>query len=312
MSQRSRGCAATDHPPNGAATAVEPDLAAGGVPVREADGRLHVLLIHRPRHDDWTFPKGHLEPGEHLLAAAVREVAEETTVRVRLGPPLPSLAYPLPNGRTKLVRFWLAEPLGDAGTPLDTGEVDRTDWMDIEAAASRLTYAEDRSLIEEVVRLRPPGQRSRALVVLRHAHAKGRGSWHQPDHLRPLRARGRAEAAALTPVLAAYAPDRLVSSNAARCRDTITGYAKATGCDIELEPRLSEQTTAREAAQLVDELRAAVVAAASVTLMCSHRPTLPDIFAALNVPTVALAPGAFVVVHHSATGAVVAVEHHEL
>ena len=78
-------------------TARPPVLAAGGVPMRQLDGRTQLLLIHRPRHDDWTLPKGHIEPGEHPLVAAVREVNEETGLAVRLGPPLPALAYPLPT-----------------------------------------------------------------------------------------------------------------------------------------------------------------------------------------------------------------------
>src|SRR3954470_1380615 len=78
-------------------------LAAGAVVFRPGK---RVLLVHRPRYDDWSFPKGKLDPGEHVTSAAVREVAEETGLRVRLGPPLPGQRYPAAGGRVKGVSDW--------------------------------------------------------------------------------------------------------------------------------------------------------------------------------------------------------------
>lgn len=89
---------------------------------RPSAGGPQVLLIHRPTYDDWSFPKGKLDDGEHLVAAAVREVREETGLRVRLGAPLPTARYPLPTGQTKTVHYWHAEPAPESEFhPRETG-----------------------------------------------------------------------------------------------------------------------------------------------------------------------------------------------
>ena len=117
--------------------------AAGGVPVR--DGR--VLLVHRPRYDDWTLPKGKLDPGESWEDAALREVEEETAVRCRLGTELTPAEYEV-RGRPKRVRYWLMEPVEDRGfTPNE--EVDEVRWLEPEAAATLLSYGHDRALVRE-------------------------------------------------------------------------------------------------------------------------------------------------------------------
>ena len=283
-------------------------LAAGAVVVRRRAGRTELLLIHRPRHDDWTFPKGHIDPGEHLLTAAVREVHEESGITVRLGPPLPPLAYSLPSGITKVVRFWLATPDGDdLPEPLDTREVDLAEWVDLELVADRLTYADERDLLASVSALLQVGS-TIALVVLRHAHAKSRSSWRDDDEHRPLDRRGRVEAAALQSCLSAFGLRRLLSSGALRCVRTLQPLATSSGLEIETDHALSEQGTP-------DQIRATVIAAGNAavtagepTLICSHRPTLPEIFAALDVPAVPLTPGGFVVVHLDGSGSAISQE----
>jgi 8-oxo-dGTP pyrophosphatase MutT (NUDIX family) len=119
--------------------------AAGGLVVRGASDRLEVLLVHRPRYDDWTFPKGKAKPGESDEACALREVEEETTLRCRLGLELPATRYIDGKGRPKRVRWWLMEPL--AGQAAPAHEVDEVRWTDAEDAAGLLTYARDRVLL---------------------------------------------------------------------------------------------------------------------------------------------------------------------
>ena len=115
--------------------------AAGGVV--ERDGR--VLLVHRPRYDDWTFPKGKLDPGESFEDAALREVEEETGVRCTLGRELPATRYEV-NGRPKLVRYWLMIPHEEPGfTPND--ETDERRWVTPDEARALLTYDRDRDLL---------------------------------------------------------------------------------------------------------------------------------------------------------------------
>ncbi len=120
-------------------------LAAGGVVVR--DGR--VLLVHRPKYDDWSLPKGKLDPGEGFEQAAVREVEEETGVRCRLGRELPSTAYTDSKGRPKRVRYWLMEPVEDAGFE-PTNEVDQLRWLPPSDAARLLSYERDRELLRRL------------------------------------------------------------------------------------------------------------------------------------------------------------------
>ena len=118
--------------------------AAGGVVCR--DGK--VLLVHRPKYDDWSLPKGKLEPGESFEEGAVREVEEETGLRCSLGKELTSTSYTDSHGRPKVVRYWLMHP--DSGRFEPTAEVDEIAWLTPEDAAGRLSYARDRDVLESV------------------------------------------------------------------------------------------------------------------------------------------------------------------
>jgi 8-oxo-dGTP diphosphatase len=118
--------------------------AAGGIVVR--DGR--VAVIHRPKYDDWSFPKGKLDSGEAFEDAALREVEEETGLRCRLGRELPSTEYRDAKGRPKLVRYWEMTPLEGEFQP--TSEVDELRWLSPQAAADLLSYGRDRELLGAV------------------------------------------------------------------------------------------------------------------------------------------------------------------
>ncbi len=115
--------------------------AAGGVVVR--DGL--VALVHRPRYDDWTLPKGKLDNGESFEEAALREVEEETGLRARLLRELPSVSYEV-RGRPKVVRYWLMEVESDEGF-VANDEVDEVRWVEPAAARALLTYERDRDVL---------------------------------------------------------------------------------------------------------------------------------------------------------------------
>ena len=124
--------------------------AAGGVVVRDEDDGPEVLVVHRPRYDDWTLPKGKLEAGESHEEATRREVEEETGWRCELGAELPSVRYTDRKGRDKRVRYWCMTPV-EQGKWEPNEEIDDTCWIPAPRAATLLTYDADRRLVAEVV-----------------------------------------------------------------------------------------------------------------------------------------------------------------
>ena len=121
--------------------------AAGGVVVRDGDAGTEVCVVHRPRYDDWTFPKGKLDPGESFEDAALREVEEETGLRCTLEAELPSTEYRDTKDRPKIVRYWQMEVDEDPGfVPND--EVDEMRWLPMGEAGKLLTYERDSELLD--------------------------------------------------------------------------------------------------------------------------------------------------------------------
>lgn len=112
---------------------------------RDGDGALEVLLVHRPRYDDWTLPKGKLHRGESHEEGALREVEEETGLRCELGRELPSSHYRDQKGRAKVVRYWTMRPLDGAFQPHE--EVDDARWLTLADADAELTYDRDREIL---------------------------------------------------------------------------------------------------------------------------------------------------------------------
>jgi 8-oxo-dGTP diphosphatase len=278
------------------------------------DGRAHLAVVHRPHRQDWSFPKGKLEPGEHAVAAAVREVAEETGWVVALGRPLPTLRYDA-EGAPKQVRYWAAEPDDWSPRPFVPGpEIDELEWLAADAARERLTYPHDTELIAAFER-RPVD--TVPLVVLRHAKAVKRGRWTDADPLRPLDGRGTAQAGRLVAMLGAYGIRRVHSSDSERCRATVAPYAKARGVPVEEEPTLSEEAFDRKPKATRKRLTE-LLAQREPLVVCTHRPVLPELVDTLvprrrgRVPA-PLTPGTMLVVHRDVSGKqprVVAVERH--
>ena len=125
-------------------------LAAGGVVWRRSpDGEIEVVLVHRPRYDDWSLPKGKLDPGETDEQAARREVTEETTLVTELGPELMSTTYLDKSGKHKRVRYWAMTVV--SGTPQGANEVDRAEWVPLREATGRLSYPHDVEVVAALV-----------------------------------------------------------------------------------------------------------------------------------------------------------------
>ena len=279
-------------------------VAAGAVVLRRGQ---RVLLVHRPRYDDWSFPKGKVDPGEHVTAAAVREVAEETGLHVRLGVPLTPQAYPVAGGRTKVVHYWVGRAVGadDVSGYLVNSEIDEVAWVPVDEALGRLTYDYDRRTLRDAVKRR---KKTRALVVLRHADARSRKTWRKDDRLRPLLKVGTQQAEKLVTVLAAYDVTTLATSPSTRCVQTLAPYADVTGYDALLLDGLSEEDATKES---VDEAVEDLLDAGAGAVLCTHRPVLPQVFEALGIDTIKLEPAGMLVVHHR-NGRILAVEQHQL
>ena len=269
-----------------------------------------VLLVHRPRYDDWSLPKGKLEPGEHMLAAAVREVREETGLAVTLGRRLPPVRY-LVAGLPKRVDYWVAEAPGAAAEFVPNREIDEVAWVPADASAgTRMTYEHDAVTVAEF--LAGPW-RTTALILLRHASAGSRAAWKGDDSARPLDAEGEREARALAGLLRCFGVSRVVSAPAERCVGTVRPYAAVVG-GVEVEPVFDVAQHRAGTGPDAEKAAAALAAADEPIVICAHRENLPVLLAAACAelgtappPGKPLRKGEFVVLHR-AGGRLVAVE----
>jgi 8-oxo-dGTP pyrophosphatase MutT (NUDIX family) len=235
--------------------------AAGGV-VRRAglDGE-EVLLVHRPRYEDWTFPKGKADKGETDEETALREVKEEAGFTCALGYELPSTAYRDSAGRPKVVRYWTMRVVSGSFEP--HREVDEIRWERPDEAASTLSYDRDLEVLRAV---RPP------LLVNRHASAGHRRDWDGDDSKRPLDESGLRQAAGLVDQLAPFAIDRIVSSPFVRCVQTVDPLAAARGLEVEVTDDLAEGADPRRVRALLPRL------AGKATALCGHGPEIHPLF----------------------------------
>jgi 8-oxo-(d)GTP phosphatase len=254
--------------------------AAGAVVWRAGEGGIETALVHRPRYDDWSFPKGKALGGEHVLLTAVREVAEETGTRVALGRRLATTQY-LTSGGPKRVDYWAGRPVSP-GTFIPGDEVDGLSWLPLGAAADQLSYAHDVAVLEGFAA--GPADTS-PVILVRHADAVGRKAWRQAGHTddlpRPLSVKGEAEAEALGQILCCYAPGRVISSGTQRCLATVGPYAARTGAMVETEPVLTIGGAAAgaggadwEPTGAARQWIAGIVTAAEPVVICAHRQNL--------------------------------------
>lgn len=282
-----------------------PDVVAAGAVITRKGG--DVLLVHRPKYDDWSFPKGKLDPGEHVTTAAVREVAEETGLDIRLGPPLRSQRYRLESGesRMKRVHYWVGRVVGDDDVSKYkvNDEIDEVVWLPLDAARERLHYEYDLATLAEYETVR---KKTFPLVILRHGRAKSRKAWKKDDRERPLTKAGQFQAEQVVPVLGAYGVTHILTSSSRRCWATVAPYADVADLHMEDTDDLAEEDATPET---VAEQVQGLLALKEASVLCTHRPVLPWVFEALGLEPHQLAPGAVFVVHHR-RGRIVSTEHH--
>jgi len=295
---------------------VEVEIAAGGGALWRPgpDGSpLEVAIVHRPRYDDWSLPKGKLEPAEHVLLGAVREVREETGHRGFVGRPLGVQRYlrTTDAGRVpKTVRFWAMR--AGAGEFSAGAEVDELAWLPPAVASATVTMDRDRDTLAQFTAAPVD---TVAFALVRHASAGSRAKWSGDDGERPLDDAGRGQAAALRSLLDCYGFSRVLSADVLRCLETVEPYASGRRIAVETEPLLSEVGyPVNPDAALARCLE--ILKSPEPLLMCSQGRVLPDLLAGIcrhfGVPAPAepaVPKGSFWVLH-LAGDRLVAVERH--
>jgi 8-oxo-dGTP diphosphatase len=281
-------------------------VSAGAVVTRKGPSGREVLLVHRPKYDDWSFPKGKQDPGEHVTATAVREVVEETGVEIRLGRPLRPQLYTVSGGRAKKVHYWTGHVVGDpdVSSYAVNQEIDDVGWFGLDEALKRLTYLDDIDLVQQAQASPRP---TAPLLILRHAKAVKRETWEGPDTKRPLNDLGREQAKALNPLLHAYGIARVLTSPSTRCVETVEPYATEQVLPLVEADFLSEEGF--EAVR-AGELLAELMSSPESSVLCTHRPVLPQLLAGIGIEEEPLAPAELIVCHHR-KGELVATERHQ-
>lgn len=265
----------TDHP--GEAVAV---VAAGAVPWRVNSNGLEVLLIHRPRYDDWSWPKGKIDEGETLPECAAREVQEEIGLSAALGIPLPPIHYHVASG-LKVVHYWAVHANGARLLP-DGKEVDSIMWCAPEKAAALLSNPSDVVPLEHLKAAHQKGElETWPFIVVRHAKAKPRSSWSKAEGERPLAATGIRQAQAVGRLLQAWWPPRVVTSPWRRCVSTVAPYSRASGAKVKLVDALTEHRHARTPKKTASVI-ASLLEKQQAVAVCTHRPALPTVLSQLG------------------------------
>jgi len=273
--------------------------AAGALLWRETKERaIEIALIHRPRYDDWTLPKGKIEEGETALQCAYRELVEETGIKASFTRQLGSIDY-MENGEGKRVIFWAAHCALNASTFIANEEVDQLRWLPSEEAIELSTYQSDREMIAN---FQSQEQRTDTLIILRHAKALERGDWDEPDSQRTLNEVGFDQAQLLIKHLEPFAIDEVYTSDYTRCVQTVTPLAHARGLSITAVPSLNEQTFEEDPSRAVAFANALKQDEKNIVI-CSHNPVIPTMLRGIlntklkNKDLIKLEPGDAWIVH---------------
>ena len=249
-------------------------LAAGGVLWRPGhrESAAEVALIHRPRYDDWSLPKGKVDPGETEPVTAAREVFEETGHHVQLGRRIASVSYPIEQ-RTKKVQYWSARSLGGSFAP--NNEVNDLVWLSVAAAIKKVSYPYDRKVLRRWAK-QPADTKS--VLIVRHGTAGSKSRFSGDDKVRPLDKKGRAQAEALVAQLATFCPTDIFSADRVRCHQTVEPLAEELGVSINNESALTEESYAdnpkrarRRVLQIADTHHTPVI--------CTQGKVIPDLIA---------------------------------
>ena len=235
--------------------------AGGGVVHRRKGEKDEFLLVHRPRYDDWTLPKGKLNRREGFLEAALREVREETGVRANRPIDVGSIGYATDQGNRKVVRWWLMDE-SPGGKFKKNDEVDEVAWLTKGKALKRLDYEADRNVLERANGLLGDPTRSKIYVV-RHSSAGDKTKWRDKDRKRPLDKKGRRQAIRLAASLDGHPVTTLLSSPSQRCVQTMRPLSFSIRLPIQTDRRLSVDAEAKQVRALIATLEGGVLVGSS-------------------------------------------------
>jgi 8-oxo-(d)GTP phosphatase len=248
--------------------------AAGGVLWRGDPARPEVALVHRQRYDDWSVPKGKLDPGEHPLLGGLREIQEETGFAGLPGRRLGSVRYVVAEGR-KRVRYWACEAVG--GRFEASREVDELWWGLVPEALERADSEGDARILEAFA---ADTRRTRALALVRHASAGDRHHFAGKDAERPLDAEGEERARTVAALLTAYDVRRAGTADVTRCRQTLAPFAASTGVEVATLSATTAGTFDSDAEEGSEQVLG-LLDGAGAAAWCGQREVIPDLAVAL-------------------------------
>jgi 8-oxo-dGTP diphosphatase len=283
--------------------------AAGALLWREiAAGEIEIALVHRPRYDDWSLPKGKIDENETALACAYREVFEETGIKARFTRQLGSVEYE-DNGAQKRVKYWVAQALG-ASVFVANEEVDQLRWLKPTDSIELATHQSDKEMIERFLEIAEPTD---TLIILRHTKALERGDWDGDDSLRTLNESGLAQAKSLIEHLAPFAIDEIYTSDFTRCVQTVSPLGESRGLVVSKVPSLNEATFESDPERSISFANALKQDERNI-LICSHNPVIPTMLRGIlntklkNKDLIKLEPGDAWLVHR-VKGEIVALDY---